>query len=122
MGVFRCYTEKRRDFDIEAQNLLRDLREFLGIQSLESLRILSRYDVEGISPDTYRAARTTVFSEPQTDDIYDESLPNPGDNCRTLVVEALPGQYDQRADACMQCLRLLFEHPNPEFGILYGKK
>ena len=107
MGVFRCYTEKPEEYDMEAKILQCDLREFLGIQSLDSLRILNRYDVEGISPDTYLAARETVFSEPQTSNIYDESPPNTGDKCRVLVVEALPGQYDQRADACVQCLNLL---------------
>ena len=117
MPVFRCYTEKREGFDMEAKALLRSLREFLRIQGLESMRILSRYDVEGISQSVYQAARLTVFSEPQTDDIYDEYPPDRDDSCRTLIIEALPGQYDQRADACAQCLSVLSEYTNSEFGI-----
>ena len=117
MTVFRCYTEKREGFDIEAKTMLRDLREFLGIHGLKSLRILNRYDVEGISQSVYQTARLTVFSEPQTDEIYDENPPAPGDGCRTLIIEALPGQYDQRADSCTQCLSVLSEYTNSEFGI-----
>ncbi|MCL2402009.1 MAG: phosphoribosylformylglycinamidine synthase, partial [Oscillospiraceae bacterium] len=107
MGVFRCYSEKREGFDVEAQALARDLRDFLGIYELESVRLLNRYDVEGITESIYRIARENVFSEPQVDDCYDETPPEFGIEARTLIVEMLPGQYDQRADSCAQCIQMI---------------
>ena len=107
MSVYRCFAEKRAGFDVEAQAALRDLRDFLGIRGLETVRILNRYDVEGISESIYQHARDIVFAEPQIDDIYDETHPDFAKGCKTLSVEALPGQYDQRADSCAQCIALL---------------
>ena len=107
MGVLRCFTEKRPGFDAEARTLLDDLRGYLGIKEIETLRILSRYDVEGISEETFTSALETVFSEPQTDDCYVDEYPVINYVHQSFAVEALPGQYDQRADACSQCLLLL---------------
>ena len=107
MKVYRCYTEKKSGFDIEAGEILSQLRDYLGIGSLESVRIQNRYDVQGITDDVYEAARYTVFAQPQLDLIYDETAPDFGNDARILVIEALPGQYDQRADSCAQCLELL---------------
>ncbi|SMC87653.1 phosphoribosylformylglycinamidine synthase [Papillibacter cinnamivorans] len=106
-SVYRCFTEKRGGFNVEAEGLCRELREQLGIASLKSVRILNRYDVEGIDGEIYRAARETVFSEPQCDDCYDEDMPEAKEPCFVLAVEALPGQYDQRADSCAQCIQIL---------------
>ena len=113
MSVFRCYTEKRKGFDVEAQAVFRDVRDFLGITGVDSVRVLCRYDVEGISGDVYVSAKDTVFSEPQVDDIYDESYPQPEGAFRALAVEALPGQFDQRADSCAQCIELLARGARP---------
>lgn len=111
--VYRCYTEKRRGFDVEARALFQELREQLGIDSLRSVRIFNRYDVEGIDDAIYQAARTSVFSEPQCDDCYDEILPEAEEPCFLLAVEALPGQYDQRADSCAQCIQILTRGSRP---------
>lgn len=104
--VFRCYTEKRPGFQVEADNLRRDLREQLGIAGLTGLRLFNRYDAQGISQEVYLRARETVFSEPMVDNCYDEQLPQLGD-CTLLAVESLPGQFDQRADSCAQCIGIL---------------
>ena len=104
--VYRCYTEKRDGFQVEAGSLLRDLRDQLGITGLKRLRILCRYDAQGLSPEVYASARQTVFSEPMVDDCYDETMPDLGD-CTVFAVESLPGQYDQRADSCAQCIGIL---------------
>lgn len=105
--VFRCYAEKKPGFDVEARRLLGELKQELGIRELAGVRILHRYDVEGIDADTYQTIRTTVLSEPQVDEIYDETFPDAaGPNC-LFAVEALPGQYDQRADSASQCVQLL---------------
>ncbi len=105
--VYRCYTEKRPGFDVEARGLLNELRENLGVTSLEGLRLFNRYDVQGIEEKDYRAARTTIFSEPQCDDCFDENLPEISGAYNILCVEALPGQYDQRADSCAQCVQIM---------------
>ena len=104
--VFRCFVEKRPGFQVEAGSVLRDLREQLGIEALTALRLFRRYDAQGISPDVYLRARETVFSEPMVDECYDETLPELG-RCTLLAVEALPGQFDQRADSCAQCIAIL---------------
>jgi len=105
--VYRIYVEKRPGLSPEAGNLLGDLQSFLGIQSLEGLRVLNRYDVEGVDPQVYERAKTTVFSEPQVDVTWDEMFPQPRDAHSLLAVEALPGQFDQRADSCAQCIQLM---------------
>ena len=105
-NVFRCYAEKKPSFDVEARRLLDELRGELGLKGLTGVRILHRYDVEGIDQNTYAAIRTTVLSEPQVDAVYDEDFPRDGAE-RICAVEALPGQFDQRADSCAQCIQLL---------------
>ena len=105
--VFRCYVEKRPGFDVEAEKTLLELRDQLGIAGLTGMRLFNRYDVEGVDESVYQAAKSTVFSEPQCDHIYDERLPQLAEGTTLLAVEALPGQYDQRADSCAQCMMLL---------------
>jgi phosphoribosylformylglycinamidine synthase len=107
--IFRCFSEKKEGFDVEARGVLNDLRDFLGVSGLVNVRVLSRYDVSGVSREVCHAARDTVFSEPQTDAFYDGSASgfDVGSGSRALAVEALPGQFDQRADSCARCLRLL---------------
>ena len=104
--VRRIFVEKKKGFDIEAQALLRDLRDNLGISGLKSVRIINRYDVEGISEEEYKAARRTIFSEPPVDVVYDENIEIDRDS-RVIAVEYLPGQYDQRADSASQCIQIL---------------
>ena len=106
-NVFRCYTEKREGFDVEAKALLKDLTGTLGVTNLTDLRLLNRYDAEGIDEATYAAARSGVFSEPQCDVCYDEDLPVMPAGTTILAVESLPGQYDQRADSCAQCIQMI---------------
>ena len=105
--VYRCITEKKSGFDVEAGGLLRELTQDLGIISLTGLRILNRYDSEGLSAEVYEKARGAVFSEPQTDNVYDEALPVFEGKHRVLAIESLPGQYDQRADSCAQCIQIM---------------
>ncbi|MDR3278236.1 MAG: phosphoribosylformylglycinamidine synthase, partial [Oscillospiraceae bacterium] len=106
MAVFRCFTEKKSGFDVEARGVLSDLRDNLGLNALTAVRIFNRYDTEGVTEAVYRAAKSVVFSEPPIDDCHDEVLPALGDASWRLSVEALPGQYDQRADSCAQCIQM----------------
>ncbi len=101
--VYRIYTERKKGFEAEARALLADIRELLRIKSVSSLRLLNRYDVENIDRETFEACINTVFAEPQTDNAYFE-LPQ-GD--AVFAVEYLPGQFDQRADSCAQCIQFV---------------
>ena len=107
MSVFRCYSEKKPGFDVEAQGLCHALREQLGIESLTGLRILNRYDADQIDAAVYEQAKGIVFSEPQVDVVYEETFPAVEGDHALLAVEALPGQFDQRADSCAQCVQLM---------------
>ena len=106
MAVLRCYTERKPGFDIEAKRLHSDLEESLGIET-EYVRVFNRYDLEGVDAETYSHARQTILSEPQTDICYDERMPAMGGAYCVVAVEALPGQYDQRADSCAQCIQIM---------------
>ena len=110
--VYRCFTEKKPGFDVEARGTLADLRENLGLSGLTGLRIFNRYDVEGIDEALYARAAVTVFSEPPADFLYHAVMPP--HRGALLAVEALPGQFDQRADSCAQCLQILGGGERPE--------
>ncbi len=109
MPVYRCCVSKKAAFGSERAALLRDLSELPGVTSLKEVLIFNRYDVEGISPETYEAAKKTVFAEPPCDDVFDGALPEYALEapCRVLAVESLPGQFDQRADSCASCIQLM---------------
>ena len=111
-NVIRVFVEKRDGFDVEARHMLDDLRDNLGMTAIESLRLLNRYDVEGITPEEFERARDTVFSEPNADDVYDETF-DAGEGWRVFAMEYLPGQYDQRADSASQCIQLLTQGERP---------
>ncbi len=108
--VYRIYVEKKPELANEARALLRDIRETLGIKSLTGLRLFNRYDAENISPELFDYARRTVFSEPQLDIVTEEL---PGVNGAVFAVEYLPGQFDQRADSAMQCIRIISPQAQP---------
>ena len=107
MSVYRCYSQKRAGFDVEAQGLCKALREQLGVQNLKSVTILNRYDADQLDAAVYEQAKGIVFSEPQVDAVTDETFAAPACAHSILAVEALPGQFDQRADSAAQCIQLM---------------
>ena len=111
--VKRLFVEKKQGFDIEAQHMLQDLRDNLGMEALEQLRILNRYDVEGIDESAFSRAGTTIFSEPNQDNVYYEQF-SVEDGWKVFAMEYLPGQYDQRADSAAQCVQLLTAGERPK--------
>ncbi|MDG5815948.1 phosphoribosylformylglycinamidine synthase [Chitinispirillales bacterium ANBcel5] len=123
--VRRIFVEKKKGYDIFADNLYRDLKENLRIDGLKDVRVLNRYDIEGISDQEYSVARESIFSEPPVDTVYDETFETaPGE--RKFAVEYLPGQYDQRADSASQCIQLLTHGNRPAINtaqviVLSGK-
>lgn len=110
--VKRIYVEKKNNYAVAAKELKKEVREYLGIRELERVRVLIRYDVEGIGEDTYKKALATVFSEPPVDDVFEGEFHTEKDD-RVFSVEYLPGQFDQRADSAEQCVKLLNEGENP---------
>lgn len=110
--VRRIFVEKKPGFDVEAGELYHDLKENLGIQGLEGVRILHRYDMSGLSDTEYQQARATIFAEPPVDVMYDESFPVQ-DGETVFATEYLPGQYDQRADSAAQCIQILTQKERP---------
>lgn len=110
--VKRIYVQKKDGYDIEAKELLEDLKENLQFKNIEKLVILNRYDVSGISDETFEKAKNTIFSEPQVDICFEEDyIPNPDE--KIFGVEYLPGQFDQRANSLSECLQILTEGIRP---------
>lgn len=111
--VSRVYVEKKPGFDVEASQLTHELKTILGITGLESVRLINRYDVEGISDELFATCVPTVFSEPQSDNAStDFPVLNEGDV--VFAVEALPGQFDQRADSASECIQLISQGERPD--------
>ncbi|GKG89089.1 phosphoribosylformylglycinamidine synthase [Gordonibacter urolithinfaciens] len=110
--VSRVYVEKKPGFDVEAQQLAHELRDILGIERLEGLRLVNRYDVEGISDELFEQCVPTVFSEPQSD-VATLEMPAV-EGAAVFAVEYLPGQFDQRADSASECIQLISQGERPE--------
>ena len=111
-NVRRIYVEKKAPYAVKAGELKGDLRNYLGLDSVEEVRQFIRYDVENISDQTFAIACRTVFSEPPVDDLYEENIQVP-ENGHVFSVEFLPGQFDQRADSAVQCVQFLKEDEQP---------
>lgn len=112
----RLFVEKRSGYDVYAQNLFVDLKENLGISSLHGVRVLNRYDFEGIADEEYVSVRdSSIFSEPPVDIVYEEELETAPDE-RMFAVEYLPGQYDQRADSAAQCIQIVTHGMRPRIA------
>ncbi len=108
--IRRIFVEKKKPFAVAAKELKEEMEKYLGIvpeagQNLE-VRALMRYDIENLSDETYQKAKSTVFSEPPVDILYEEEFPH-GEEDFVFTVEYLPGQFDQRADSAVQCVCLL---------------
>ncbi len=121
--VYRVYVEKKPEYAVSAKGLLSDIKTFLGISEIENVRIINRYDAEEIDAELFEKAVPLVFSEPQLDNVY-YTLPDISD-AKMFVYEALPGQFDQRADSAQQCIQLISQKERPivksaQIVVLYG--
>jgi len=110
--VRRIYVEKKEAFAGAARELAGEISSYLGIKSVAKVRELIRYDVEGVSDEVFEKACRIVFSEPPVDNLYEGSFPHEADDT-IFSVEALPGQFDQRADSAVQCVRFIKEDEEP---------
>ena len=123
--VKRIYVEKRPPYAVEAAGAFDDLVKNLLITEIKGIRLFNRYDVEGITDEVFNSAKNIIFSEPMADVTYKE-LPLINEVHRVFAIEYLPGQFDQRADSCAQCISLLTQKENPivrtaKVFILIGK-
>lgn len=125
MSVYRIYVEKKPEYAVEAKNLLSDIKTALRPDGLRNIRVLNRYDAEGLSEEDFKLAAVNVFSEPAVD-VCSYKLPEIKENETVFAVEYLPGQFDQRADSCEQCIQILTQGErckvkNARVYILEGK-
>ena len=111
-SVKRVYVEKKQEFAVQAKELKQELKRYLGIQTVENVRVLIRYDIENISDATFEAACNGIFSEPPVDILYKEEF-EVKEGSRIFSVEYLPGQFDQRADSAVQCVQFIKEDEMP---------
>ncbi len=110
--VRRIYVEKKEAFAGKARALHGEIKSYLGIKGVTGVRVMIRYDVENISDEVFEQACNTVFSEPPVDILYKESFET-AENSSIFSVEYLPGQFDQRADSAVQCVKFLKEDEEP---------
>ncbi|WP_367874610.1 phosphoribosylformylglycinamidine synthase [Luteolibacter sp. Populi] len=110
----RIFVEKKPEFNAEARHLLHDLKESLGLAALEGVRIIQRYDLDGLSDEEFSQAARLILSEPQVDETSSD-LALAGDET-AFAVEYLPGQFDQRADSAAQCVQILTGKERPLVG------
>ena len=104
--VYRVYVEKKSAYAIEANELLNNIQTQLKIETVTGVHVVNRYDLQGVSEDVLKQGIPTILSEPMVDEIYQEDYPL-NEHQKAFAIEFLPGQYDQRADACEQCFQVL---------------
>ena len=110
----RVFVEKQAEFNTQARELLHDLRDNLNIQHLKNIRVIQRYDVDGLTEEEFAEASRLILSEPQVDLVSDQLIL--GRDETAFAVEYLPGQYDQRADSAAQCVQILTQGAKPLIG------
>ncbi|MCL2020307.1 MAG: phosphoribosylformylglycinamidine synthase [Oscillospiraceae bacterium] len=120
MAVYRIFTEKKPEFSAQGGNILTELRDSCLLSGVKNVRIINLYEAEGITKAEFVIAAAEVFSESATDIVYDE-LPLLQEDERMLAVEFLPGQYDQRADSAVQCLKVLLNSSSSDIDVKCAK-
>lgn len=108
----RIFVEKKEPFNVEAVALLKDLRQNLSIANLNSVRILNRYDISGLTDNELQKSKDTIFSEKTVDNLFEDFITVNQEDC-AFAIEYLPGQYDQRADSAEECIQLLTAGKRP---------
>ncbi len=111
-NVKRVFVEKKSDFAVQAKDLEHEIRGYLGIKDIASVRVLIRYDVENVTDETFEKACNGIFAEPPVDVLYREEFPAE-EGSSVFSVEYLPGQFDQRADSAVQCIQFIKEDEQP---------
>lgn len=112
MSIKRLFVEKKKGFDVEAGAMLQDLRDNLGLKGLTAVRVINRYDIDGLTDAELELTLNTVFAEPQVDILYKENIEITSG--KSFVTEYLPGQFDQRADSAAQCVQIMTGGDKPK--------
>ena len=114
MAVKRIFVEKRQGFfDIPAQRLCSDLVETFRLTDLRAVRLITRYDIEGLNDEEFAQVRSIVFADPPVDTVYEDTLPLFSD-ARVFAIEPLPGQFDPTAAAAAECVQLVTQGERPD--------
>lgn len=104
----RIFVEKKADFQVKSESLVRELQHNLGLSTLKSIRIVQVYDVFDLSENLFAPAEKHIFSEQVTDHVLDEAAVQADlVNYAFFAIESLPGQFDQRAASSQEALLLL---------------
>lgn len=104
----RIFVEKKADFGIKSASLVKELTHNLQLASLKDLRIVQVYDVFNLAEDLLARAEKHIFSEQVTDRLLTEAeITAELDKVAFFAIEALPGQFDQRAASSQEALLLL---------------
>lgn len=101
----RIYIKKQNGFDVKTDVLQRELNQ-LGVSA--KIKVYSTYDIFNTTNEELKIIIPSVFTDPVIEECMFE-LPQ---HKQTIAIEYLPGQFDLRADAAMQCCQLLLEHNN----------
>lgn len=110
--IFTVFVEKKPNFNLESKGLLKEFKQLLGIENLKEIRVINRYDIDGINEEEYNEIKTNILSETNTDNVYDGNLEI---QCKRMFsVEYIPGQYDQRADSAAQCIQIITQKDMPK--------
>jgi len=110
MSVKRIYVEKKPPYDVEAQWVFKEIHDILLITNVTGVRLLNRYDVEGIDRALFDQCKPIVFMEPPLDIAYDVL---PQVSGAVIACEYLPGQFDARAASCRECIQFVSQTANP---------
>ena len=111
--VKRILVQKKENFEVEAQEMLHDLKQTLHVKALEKVSIINVYDMEGVNEEKLDEIKALILSEPNVDRVSDSTVDFPP-NSHVFRIELLPGQYDQRADSAAQCIEIVTLEQRPE--------
>lgn len=104
----RIFVEKKADFRVKSDSLVKELQHNLQLKTLKDLRIVQVYDVFGLAEDLFARAEKHIFSEQVTDTVLDEATVKTDlEKYAFFAIESLPGQFDQRAASSQEALLLL---------------
>ena len=104
----RIFVEKKADFRVKSDSLVKELQHNLQLKTLKVLRIVQVYDVFNLAEDLFARAEKHIFSEQVTDTVLDEAAVKADlEKVAFFAIESLPGQFDQRAASSQEALLLL---------------
>ena len=100
------FVEKKQKYQIEAKKLLHIFKQELLIKNITKIRILNKYIIAGVNQDVYKKSLYSVFAEKVTDNLYENKFSKKSSDF-IIAIALLPGQFDQRSESAIQCLKLI---------------